>query len=68
MYSLDGGEELQVITRSELGLGGDDGIYGVQFTEDGQLVLVTRGLGVGNAPLTLRAYQVSFDVTSSSQF
>ena len=65
VHSLDGGEELQVITHSQLGHGGDDGIYGVRFTGDGQLVLVTGGWP---APLTLRAYQVSCDVTSLSKF
>ena len=67
VLSLDGGEEIQAIKRSQLGHG-YDGIHGVRFTEDGQLVLVT-GLGwYGSAPITLRAYQVSCDVTSLSQF
>ena len=56
MYSLDGGEELQVITRSELGHGGYDEIRGVQCCDDGQLVLVTVDI---SAHLTLHNYQVS---------
>jgi hypothetical protein len=65
VLSLDGGEEIQAIKHTQLGHGGDDWILGVRFTEDGQLVLVT---GWPYYPLTLRAYQVSCDVTSLSQF